>query len=161
MILREEVEQLTPLQNPAYEVAMNIRLTGNLLAKEGDRVLRPLGLTDSQFNVLLLLAYHSPTGEMNQTVLGNMLLVNRSNVTGLIDRMEQAGWVKRSSHNVDRRINLIRITRKGQNLLTRAEKVYFDHLSAILEKLMNKDQRQICRILERFREELRHGANGN
>lgn len=155
MSLREELGLTSPIENPAYEVATNIRLTGNLLAKEGDRILRPLGLTDSQFNVLMLLAYQSQNGEMNQTILGNMLLVNRSNVTGLIDRMEHAGWVKRASNTEDRRVNLIKITRKGQTILNKAEKLYFDHLNSVINKLVNKDQKQIVRLLEKFRDELR------
>ena len=90
MSLQDELGLENSIKNRAHEALLNVVLTGTLLVKEGDRVLRPFGLTDAQFNVLMLLKYQSDHGEMNQTSLGNMLLVNRSNVTGLIDRLEQA-----------------------------------------------------------------------
>ena len=85
MSLQKELGLPNPLEAPGHEAVLNIVLTGELLAKEGDRLLRPFGLTDSQFNVLMLLKYQVKGGGINQTRLGQMLLVNRSNVTGLVD----------------------------------------------------------------------------
>ncbi|MGI6456435.1 MAG: MarR family winged helix-turn-helix transcriptional regulator [bacterium] len=155
MAFKNDLSFTSKVDNPAYELAMNIRLTGTILSKEGDRILRPIGLTDSQFNVLMVLKYQTQDGVMNQTVLGNILQVNRSNITGLVDRMEQAGWVKRSADRKDRRVNHVRITRKGHTILSKAEKVYFEYFESIFGKIAKKDQQQAARFMERFREEIR------
>ena len=88
MSLKNELGLPNPFSHKEHEAMLNIVVTGTLLTKEGEKILRPYGLTDAQFNILMLLKYQSPDGKINQTILGKMLLVNRSNITGLIDRME-------------------------------------------------------------------------
>ncbi|MCX7019480.1 MAG: MarR family transcriptional regulator [Candidatus Sumerlaeota bacterium] len=46
-----------------------------------------------------------------------------SNVTGLIDRMEKAGWVERAADTADRRVKRLRLTADGRRLIQRAEEV--------------------------------------
>ncbi|RJP30169.1 MAG: MarR family transcriptional regulator [Candidatus Omnitrophota bacterium] len=154
MSLAKELGFRHPIGQTAQEAVLNIVLTGALLSKEGDRLFRPMGLTDAQFNVLMLLKYQSENGEMNQTALGSMLLVNRSNVTGLIDRMEQAGWVKRTAQTDDRRVNLVRITAAGLEILEQAENVYFQRLEEVMSDLNDKERYQLCNALERIRAKL-------
>ncbi len=152
MSLQHELNYPNPLQNLSQEAILSIVLTGTMIAKEGHRILRPLKLTDSQFNVLMILKYQSDDGEMNQTTIGNMLLVNRSNVTGLIDRMEQAGWVQRRAVDGDRRVNQVQLTKAGNALLEKAEKVYFQRIGEVMDQLSKKDLNQICLMMERIRQ---------
>lgn len=152
MGITEELGLATPIEHTGHEAVMNVVLTGNLLSKEGDRLLRPFGLTDSQFNIMMLLKYQSESGRINQTRLGNMLLVNRSNVTGLVDRMEQAGWVARTPEAGDRRVKLVQLTPAGRKLLDRAEKAYFERIEEIMRPLGAPEVRQLCRTCERVRE---------
>ena len=137
------------------EAIINVVLTGAMLTKEGDRLFRPLGLTDAQFNILILLKHQSEGGRINQTQLGQMLLVNRSNVTGLVDRMEQAGWVERTAEAGDRRVKMVQLTAAGRKLLERAEKVYEQRIEELTSVLSNNEVRTICRLLERVRTQLK------
>ncbi len=155
MNLSEELGFRNPIQNLSHEAVMSIVLTGTMLAKEGDRILKTVGLTDAQFNVLMILKYQSNEGVMNQTTLGSMLLVNRSNVTGLIDRLEQAGYVQRLADAVDRRVNLVKLTKKGEKLLEKAIKVYFERLEQITESLSDQDLKRICSAIEQIRDHIR------
>lgn len=154
MTLQRELGLPFPIEDPAHEAVMNIVLTGEMLAKEGQRIFRPLGLTDSQFNVLIILKYQTDDEGITQTELGQRLLVNRSNVTGLIDRMEQAGWVSRKDMAGDRRVNKVLLTREGRSLLDKAEAVYYKRIQAVMGKLPAKDIKSICTILERLRRNL-------
>jgi DNA-binding MarR family transcriptional regulator len=157
MSLQHELGLSNPIGHFGHEAVLSVFLTGMLLAKEGDRILRPFGLTDSQFNVLMLLSYQSRNGEINQTNLGQMLLVNRSNVTGLVDRMEQAGRVERTADPTDRRVNLVRLTAAGREVLERASKAYFARVEEIMGALPTEAHARLCRMLERVREGLRGG----
>jgi len=156
MSLQKELGLPNPITHPGHETVMSLVLTGEILAKEGDRLLRAFSLTDSQFNILMLLKYQVEGGEINQTQLGRMLLVNRSNVTGLIDRMEKAGWVERSSEAGDRRVKRIKLTAVGRRLVERAEKVYFAEIEKIMAALTPDEARRLCAFTERLRERL-HG----
>lgn len=157
MGLSDELGFKRPLENPPHEAILSIVLTGTLLSKEGTRILRPFKLTDSQFNVLMLLKHQSEDGRLSQTELGRMLLVNRSNVTGLVDRMEQAGWVRRRGDPGDRRINWIHITPEGLKLLERAEEAYLKRIHELMKSLQGKDETRLCRWLERIRAGIRAG----
>lgn len=155
MALKEELGFVNPIRDAAHEAVLNVVLTGEMLAKEATRLLRPFGLTEAQLNVLMLLKYQSDGGGLSQTRLGRMLLVNRSNVTGLIDRMEEAGWVKRSAETGDRRVKRVKLTPAGRRILGRAEKVYMARIREVMAGLPDDGCAALCRILEKVRSRLR------
>ncbi len=155
MSLKEELGLRHDFDSRGHEALLNVALTGTLLEKEGDRILRPLGLTDAQFNVLMLLKYQSNGSEMNQTTLGNMLLVNRSNVTGLVDRLEQLGWVRRTPEPSDRRVKLVSLTESGREILERAESEYNTRVHEVMSALTDDEHGLISSLLERLRKRLK------
>jgi len=155
MTLQRELGLPNPISDIEHEAIMNIALTGEMLAKEGQRIFRPLGLTDSQFNVLIILKHQAEEDGITQTELGQRLLVNRSNVTGLVDRMEEAGWVRRNAVEGDRRVNKVQITKNGLQLLERAEKTYYERIHQVMDSLSQKELSLICSLLERVRTNLR------
>lgn len=154
MSLEQELGFRTPLVHQGGAAVLNIVHTGSLLVKEGDRVFKPLGLTDAWFNVLMLVRWQSEDGRISQSELGRMLLVNRSNVTGLVDRMERTGLVRRAAEPGDRRVNLIELTEKGKNLLEKAYALYISRIGQVLEGLDENELRGLVRLLERVREGL-------
>lgn len=154
MSLKEELRFTHPINGHSHEAILNILYTGKLIEKEAYRILRPLGLTDSQFNVMMLLKYQTDGGESDQTRLGDMLLVNRSNMTGLVDRMEQAGWVERFADATDRRVNRVRLTKAGNELLEQAEVLYNENIDKIMQHVSDDESKRVCRLLERVRKGL-------
>ena len=151
MSIEHELGFLVPLDHVPHETLMNIVLTGQLLAKEGHRVLAPYGLTDAHFNVLMLLKYQSPGGRSNQSELGRMMLVNRSNITGLVDRMTKAGLVQRVADPDDRRVNYVEITEKGHTVLIKAHTAYYARIGEVMATLSEPECSQLCSLLERIR----------
>jgi DNA-binding MarR family transcriptional regulator len=75
-----------------------------------------------QFNVLNILA-SSPT-DPTQREISDILVVDRSNITGLLDRMESAGWVKREDVPGDRRAYRVKLTPSGRRLWNRVYPEY-------------------------------------
>jgi MarR family 2-MHQ and catechol resistance regulon transcriptional repressor len=88
--------------------------TANTLLKESRRLFRPAGLSEAQFNVLNVLAQKK--SDLSQSELSEILVVDRSNVTGLLDRMEKSGWVVRRAASGDRRKYHIQLTPAGRKL---------------------------------------------
>lgn len=107
-----------------YDLVVAVLSTADAFLRESQRLFRPLGLTGAQFNVLNLLA--AAAEGVSQRELGDRLLVDRSNVTGLLDRMEKAGWVRRKDHPQDRRVYLVKLTPAGRALWAKASAVYFE-----------------------------------
>jgi DNA-binding MarR family transcriptional regulator len=67
-------------------------------------------ITFSQYSVLLALSRNGPM-QMNR--LSEHMLVAPANVTGLVDRMEKKGYVRRKRDSSDRRLFMIEQTETG------------------------------------------------
>ena len=154
MSLQQELGFKKPFQTQGHEALLNIVLTGSLLNKEGTRFFRPFGITEAQFNVLMILKYQSDQGRINQTSLGNMMLVNRSNVTGLVDRMEKAGLVRRIDDPQDRRVNLVEMTAQGATVLETAGKAYYARIEQLMEGMSSQEYALLSLTLEKIRARL-------
>lgn len=96
--------------------------TSNTLLRESRRLFRPHGLTDAQFNVLNVLG--TDGAGLTQRELGDILVVDRSNVTGLLDRMAAAGWVRRVAVPGDRRAWRVQLTAAGTRLWRTVSPLY-------------------------------------
>lgn len=81
--------------------------------------LRPLGLSLSRFELLLLLSF-ARSGRLSMTRIRDLLMVHGSSVTYLVERLEEAGLVEREVSASDRRISLVRLTVAGRSLVERA-----------------------------------------
>ena len=80
-----------------------------------DRRLRPLGLSQARWRVLL----HAARADtpLTQSELASRLYIGGPSLVSLIDRMEADGWIKRRRHETDRRRNLIYLSpRAGETL---------------------------------------------
>jgi DNA-binding MarR family transcriptional regulator len=98
--------------------------TADVFLRESQRLFRPHGLTAAQYNVLNVLAA-SPDG-ISQRELGDRLVVDRSNVTGLLDRLEKSGWVRRTDDPVDRRVYRVVLTPAGRALWGKVTPLYLE-----------------------------------
>lgn len=106
----------------AVQFVIQTLRTANTLLRESRRLFRPYGLTDAQFNVLNVLGIND--AGLTQRELGDILVVDRSNVTGLLDRMEAAGWVRRAEVPGDRRAWRVRLTPGGRKLWREVAPLY-------------------------------------
>ncbi len=97
-----------------YDLTNAVMVTADTFLRESQRLFRPHGLTASQYNVLNGLAPRA--AGMSQRELSDVLVVDRSNVTGLLDRMEKAGWVQRADDPTDRRVYCVTLTAAGRKL---------------------------------------------
>ena len=118
-----------------------------------DATLRAAQLTAAQFNTLLLLR-HSGNGGLLMSQIGEGLIVTKSNVTGLIERLAKQGLVERCDHH-DRRATLVRLTDAGNAMLDQALPSYRQTLGEVAECLTDQEKRQLTQILSKLRRGLR------
>ena len=116
MALQDELKLKQPLASLNHEALLSLVRTASLMQKLSDRFFSRFGLTDTQFNILMILGEHRDGG-LSQQGLSEHLIVTKSNVVGLIDRLEKSGYVSRNPHPTDRRFNQIVLTRKGERLV--------------------------------------------
>lgn len=100
---------------PRYQPLLQLLRTADAVWNASRAFFARWDLSPSQFNVLNLLA-DQPDG-LTQSELSRALIMHRSNVTGLIDRLEQRRLVRRRAHATDRRAYRVVLTQEGQRLL--------------------------------------------
>lgn len=77
-----------------------------------DQVMRPYGITRSQWSVLSALSRGGNNGMM-QVDLARLLEMGKVTVGGLVDRLEASGHVIRQADKLDRRAKRVFITEQG------------------------------------------------
>lgn len=105
-------------QNQAVinELVGSIRKLVRAVYLDSMKMAKKYGLTGPQSAVLRLLANN---GDLSSAALSRRLYVTPSNVTGIIDRLEKKGYVRRTRKEGDRRVTLITLTESGQQLSKR------------------------------------------
>lgn len=88
-------------------------------------------------------------------ILSEVLYLTPASITGLIDRLEERGWVERVPHPTDRRACLVRRTPAGERQYRRAGRAYRDlveEISVEMGAAGRKALREGCRCLQRVLE---------
>ncbi|MHC4616508.1 MAG: MarR family winged helix-turn-helix transcriptional regulator [Planctomycetota bacterium] len=155
MALERELSLRKPIKLLPHEALLNIYYTASCLKKRADEFFRDFGLTDVQFNVMMLLQYQSGRqGGLSQAELSDMMLVNRANITSLIDRMEKAGLVVRTDAPDDRRYNIVKMTGRGRKLFSKVEPLYAKQVQRIMAVVKKPEQKRLVAMLESVRSRL-------
>ena len=114
--LRREIRQQKPFGSPEEELFLEIQRTADVLMQGLELLLKPSGLTQTQYNVLRILRGAGPEGLLCREVAERM--VNHDpDVTRLLDRLESCRLIGRSRDEGDRRVVRVRISEHGMNLL--------------------------------------------
>lgn len=135
-------------------VILRVFQTAQILDKAAQRVFSPHGLTAAQFNVLNLLS--DQENGVRASDLAASLIVDPSNVTGLLKRMSRDGLVTDLENRTDRRQRIVALTPKGQKLWAKACRDY-DKCLKILDALLTEKEKAITeevlvRLLEKANE---------
>jgi DNA-binding MarR family transcriptional regulator len=101
-----------------------------LISSEFHQVVRSEGLSVSEWRVMASLAGGTPVSTGR---LAAVTLTKQPTLTRLLDRMELRGDVERLAHRSDRRITLVRITRKGSRTVHHLMDLAREHEMRVLE----------------------------
>ena len=104
---------------------------GELKCIGSERLVRQ-GISMTQLHVMHLLERH---GEMTMSRLAEMIDVSDSNATGLIDRVEERGFVERTRVPADRRMVMVQLTPAGLQMLEETEQLREQVLRRVLDQL--------------------------
>jgi DNA-binding MarR family transcriptional regulator len=107
------------------------------------------GISMTQLHVMNMLERH---GEVAMSRLAEMLDVSDSNATGLIDRIEERGFVERIRVPSDRRVVLVRITDRGREVMEEVETLREEMLERMLGRLDEPNLLRVAAAMSDLRE---------
>jgi DNA-binding MarR family transcriptional regulator len=97
-------------------VFISIQKTADALGLEAQQLLKPHGLTGTQYNVLRILRGAEPSG-LACSGIAERTISHDPDMTRLLDRMEKRGFIARARQSDDRRVVKARISAAGLRLL--------------------------------------------
>ena len=123
MQLREEL-LINKTLDPGQEVLLSLLLCREYVTRLSDeRLFKPAGITDQQFNVMRILKGGPPEGYLIRD-LRRRIISRNADVPRLVDRMVKAGLVCRREDPTDRRGCLVKLTPEGEALEARLAPVH-------------------------------------
>ena len=115
-------------------------------------IAREVGLTGPQLTVIKLL---ESLGDLSLSSLSERIRAQNSTVTGIIDRMEREGLVRRERSTADRRVVYIRLSDKGARLAREIQVEPMEIFRYALLGLTRDDLRDLLRILNKLQKRVR------
>ncbi len=106
-------------------------------------IVRELGLRPASFGALRALGEPRTMGE-----IAEVLHCDRSNVTGIVDSLEERGLARRTPSELDRRVKLIELTAEGRRVRARLIRAASEP-PAWLAGMSSADQRALRDLLDR------------
>jgi MarR family 2-MHQ and catechol resistance regulon transcriptional repressor len=113
--------------------------------KRAREALRGSGLTQPQFLVMTQIAEEEG---IPLTRIGENMLVTGGNITGIVDRLEREGLVKRKRDGEDRRIIRAYFTPKGKKTYQQALPSYDRFMRQVFGELGSGDVTRLHKTLE-------------
>ena len=117
--LQAEIKQGKPFQSPSAEALLSVLRTAAMLEHHLSEVLKPYGITHTQYNVLRILRGAGSAGLCGREV-GERLVSRVPDIPRLLDRMEEMQLIDRERDPADRRHVTARISAKGLKVLKQA-----------------------------------------
>jgi len=103
-------------KTPALDLVLCTFRLANVWGQIGNRLAGTYGLTAQQWLALTSIGLAGESG-ITPTEVGKNALVSPQNVTGLLDRLERAGYVQRKPVGGDRRSYRVQLSEKGRKVL--------------------------------------------
>ena len=116
------------------EILSDLRRIIRAVNLEGKRVEKEYGVSIPQY--LCLNHLHVAKGlTASMTELRSALQLNPSTTTGIVQRLEKAGYIARLPKSEDRRKNMIILTDKGANIIRRHPSILHEELLSKLDRM--------------------------
>ena len=151
--LQYELKKKRPFESPEEEALLSVVRTSDQLQIRCARLLREYGLTSpTQYNILRILRGEGKPLPILEIASRTITVV--PGITGLIDRLEQAGFVNRLRCEKDRRVIYVALTDQGMTTLAALDEPLVALHHTLVGHLSRSELKELIRLLEKVREPL-------
>ena len=147
--LQHELKKKRPFESPEQEAALNIVRSSDQIQLRFARLLREHGLTSSQYNILRILRGEGKPLPILEIASRTITVV--PGITGLIDRLEEAGFVNRLRCEKDRRVIYVALTDQGATIVAALDEPVLALHRKLLGHLAQGELKELIRLLEKVR----------
>jgi DNA-binding MarR family transcriptional regulator len=152
--IQDEIKQNKPFPSLEAEAALALLRTADQLEARVAEVLKPHGLSPTQYNALRILRGAGAEG-LPCSEIGERMISRDPDITRLLDRLERRGLVARSRDPEDRRVVKAQILPPGLALLKSLDRPLEQFQRASLGHLGERRLRELIRLLGTARQRLK------
>ncbi len=139
--------------NDSVRLSLRLLTTGRFIEREVDALMRArFDSTIARFDFLSALDRH---GALTLGEVSQYLLVSNGNITQLRARLSADGLIETEADESDRRIQRVRLTRKGESVFKQMAKAHASCVEALLRDLTQTDKQELSRLLDATKASLR------
>jgi DNA-binding MarR family transcriptional regulator len=139
--------ELPELDPSPLEIVGRAIIIAQYLERSVNAALEPLGLSLGQFDILATLRRQGPAGKMTPTQLMKSVMLSSGGMTNRIDRLEQAGLLRREEDPNDRRGVVVGLTMKGREVIEKAAAARFAEAKESLPPLNGNQTKELGAML--------------
>jgi DNA-binding MarR family transcriptional regulator len=125
-------------------LCLHVQRAARALARRFDDALRPLGLTNGQFSLMMSLNRPEPPG---MAAVAALLAMDRTTLTAVLKPLQRRRLIKVTADLRDRRSRLMTLTAKGRSVLVRAVPVWQSTHSEVEALLHDGDSNHLRKNL--------------
>jgi DNA-binding MarR family transcriptional regulator len=114
--VQREIRQAKPFKSTAQEATIALLRTASVVSRAVARVVEPAGLSLAQYNALRIIR-GAGTGGIPTLTIRERMIEEGTTITRLLDKLEDAGFIRRERSYPDRRQVLCFVTDAGRTLL--------------------------------------------
>jgi DNA-binding MarR family transcriptional regulator len=148
--LKEELKQKAPFTSREQEAYLSLLRTTDALETQVEAWLKNFGLTGTQYNALRILRGAGPEG-LPCREIGERMITHDPDITRLLNRLEDRGFVERTRAKHDRRVIYGTITAAGLKLLREMDGPIEKHGREMLRHVGQEKLKQLIELLELVR----------
>jgi MarR family transcriptional regulator for hemolysin len=115
-----------------------------------DQRLRPLGLSQGKWRTLIYLSQGG--NKLTQKEIAERMGIEGATLAGLLDRLQEDGWIERRGSAADRRCKTVHLQRRSKAVLDKIFNTAHDLRAELIEDIPQRDLETCIRVLGRIRE---------
>ncbi|HTR64384.1 MAG TPA: MarR family transcriptional regulator [Terriglobales bacterium] len=141
-----EIKQTKPFGSLEEEAFLALQRTADQLNWQVAEMLKPYGLSPTQYNALRILRGAAENG-LACSEIGERMINRDPDITRLLDRLERRGLVRRTRGRQDRRVIIAHITAAGSKLLKDLDGPVVEFQQRLLGGMGEQKLKSLVRLL--------------
>ena len=128
-----------------------LKIVSNYMEKDINNCLSDYNITRSQMGILIYIQVAECKNiEANQVDIEKEFNLKNPTVTGIINRLEEKGYIKRVRSDKDKRYNKLELTESGREILNKGKRKAQENEEKLLKILTDDEIKELKRILTKI-----------
>lgn len=148
--IQDEIRQSRPFPSVRQEATVSLLRTASVVRRVLSRAVEPFGLSLAQYNALRIVR-GAGAGGIPTLAIRERMVEDGTTITRLLDKLDEAGFVRRERTVPDRRQVICYATTAGKALLNRLDPLVDAADAFVVEALDDDEADTLVGILNRVR----------